>query len=69
MEASRFADAITSAVGANGLHAIATDMDSMLDELKGQQVLTGLNSIKAHDSYTFQHSIDVTIMGLVLARP
>lgn len=68
MEASRFADAIRSSVGDGGLGAIARDMDGMLDELKGQQVLTGLNSIKTHDSYTFQHSIDVTIMGLVLAR-
>jgi HD-GYP domain-containing protein (c-di-GMP phosphodiesterase class II) len=68
MEASRFANAITSAIGTGGLNTIARDMDSMLDELKGAQVLTGLNSIKTHDSYTFQHSIDVTIMGLVLAR-
>jgi len=68
MTASRFADAIRSAVGSGGLHTIARDMDSMLEELKGQQVLTGLNSIKSHDAYTFQHSIDVTIMGLVLAR-
>jgi len=68
MEASRFADAIRSSVSDGGLNAIAQDMDSMLDELKGQQVLTGLNSVKSHDAYTFQHSIDVTIMGLVLAR-
>jgi HD-GYP domain-containing protein (c-di-GMP phosphodiesterase class II) len=33
-----------------------------------RQVLAGLNSIKTHDNYTFQHSIDVTIMGMVLAR-
>jgi HD-GYP domain-containing protein (c-di-GMP phosphodiesterase class II) len=32
-------------------------------------VLDGLNSIKAHDTYTFQHSIDVTVMSLVLAKP
>ena len=68
MSAARFADAITSAVGSGGLNTLTRDMDSMLEELKGQHVLTGLNSIKSHDSYTFQHSIDVTIMGLVLAR-
>lgn len=68
MEASRFADAIHSAVGSGGLNTLTRDLDSMLEELKGQQVLTGLNSIKSHDSYTFQHSIDVTIMGMVLAR-
>jgi HD-GYP domain-containing protein (c-di-GMP phosphodiesterase class II) len=68
MQASRFADAIRAAAGGEGLYTVAADIDSMLDELKGRSVLAGLNSIKAHDSYTFQHSIDVTIMGLVLAR-
>lgn len=68
MAASRFADAIRSAVGDAGLHHIANDMDGMLDELRGQHVLAGLNSIKSHDAYTFQHSIDVTIVGLILAR-
>jgi HD-GYP domain-containing protein (c-di-GMP phosphodiesterase class II) len=68
MQAARFADAIRAAAGGEGLYTVAADIDSMLDELKGRSVLAGLNSIKAHDSYTFQHSIDVTIMGLVLAR-
>jgi HD-GYP domain-containing protein (c-di-GMP phosphodiesterase class II) len=68
MQAARFADAIRAAAGGEGLYTVAADIDSMLDELKGRSVLAGLNSIKAHDSYTFQHSIDVTIMGLVFAR-
>jgi HD-GYP domain-containing protein (c-di-GMP phosphodiesterase class II) len=33
-----------------------------------KDVLLGLNSIKTHDSYTFQHSLDVSIMGLLLAK-
>ena len=68
MQSQRFADAIRAAAGGDGLYTVANDIDSMLDELKGRSVLAGLNSIKAHDSYTFQHSIDVTIMGLVFAR-
>lgn len=68
MRASRFADAIRASIGSLGVHTIVDDIDGMLDELRGSQVLTGLNSIKSHDCYTFQHSIDVTIMGLVLAR-
>jgi HD-GYP domain-containing protein (c-di-GMP phosphodiesterase class II) len=68
MQSQRFADAIRSAAGGDGLYTVAGDIDSMLDDLKGRSVLAGLNSIKAHDSYTFQHSIDVTIMGLVFAR-
>ena len=68
MQSQRFADAIRAAAGGDGLYEVAGDIDSMLDDLKGRSVLAGLNSIKAHDSYTFQHSIDVTIMGLVFAR-
>jgi HD-GYP domain-containing protein (c-di-GMP phosphodiesterase class II) len=68
MESQRFADAIRAVAGGEGLYTVAGDIDGMLDELKGRSILAGLNSIKAHDSYTFQHCIDVTIMGLVLAR-
>jgi HD-GYP domain-containing protein (c-di-GMP phosphodiesterase class II) len=52
-------DSILSLVG---------NIDTMLDQLVGTEVLRGLNSIKSHDDYTFQHSIDVTITGILLAR-
>lgn len=68
MQSARFADAVRAAAGGEGLYRMANDIDGMLEQLKGCDVLAGLNSIKAHDTYTFQHSIDVTIMGLVLAR-
>lgn len=68
MGSRRFADAVRSVADGEGLYRMAQDIDGMLDELQGCDVLAGLNSIKAHDTYTFQHSIDVTIMGLVLAR-
>ncbi|HEY2589564.1 MAG TPA: HD-GYP domain-containing protein [Tepidisphaeraceae bacterium] len=68
MGSKRFADAIRSVADGEGLYRIAQDIDSMLDQLQGFDVLAGLNSIRAHDSYTLQHSIDVTIMGMVLAR-
>ena len=55
-----------------GHHAFAYVFDGTDAQVAGDRlarsVLAGLNSIKAHDSYTFQHSIDVTIMGLVVAR-
>jgi hypothetical protein len=37
----------------------------MLDR---QEVILGLNSLKSHDNYTFQHSIDVAIAAILLAR-
>src|SRR5215218_8955416 len=43
-------------------------VDDLVGALEGQDVLTGLNSIKTHDQYTFMHSLDVAIMGMVLAH-
>ena len=68
MGTKRFADAILAVADGEGLYRMAQDIDSMLEQLHGCDVLAGLNSIKTHDSYTLQHSIDVTIMGMVLAR-
>jgi len=68
MGSKRFSDAIQAVADGEGLYRMAADIDSMLDQLNGSEVLAGLNSIKSHDTYTLQHSIDVTIMGLVLAR-
>lgn len=50
------------------IHVVAADVDVLLEQLATQEVLLGLNSIKTHDNYTYQHSIDVTVMGVVLAR-
>ncbi len=50
------------------MHALAGYADEMIDQLAPREVLVGLNSIKSHDDYTFQHSIDVTIAGVLLAR-
>jgi hypothetical protein len=43
-------------------------VDHLLGELDDRDVLIGLNSIKTHDDYTYQHSIDVAIVGSLLAR-
>jgi HD-GYP domain-containing protein (c-di-GMP phosphodiesterase class II) len=64
----KFANAVAGAGAADALCDLADDVDGLVDALRGQDVLTGLNSIKAHDQYTFLHSIDVTIMGLVLGQ-
>lgn len=65
---SRLAAAAREAMGEADLVCLTGDIDQMIDELRGCGVVAGLNSLKSHDSYTFQHSIDVTVMGLVLAR-
>ena len=62
------ADSLRSLKSDESLHKTFRDVNVMIDDLLERDVLLGLNSIKTHDSYTFQHSIDVTVMALVLAR-
>ncbi|MBM4056006.1 MAG: HD domain-containing protein [Planctomycetes bacterium] len=47
---------------------LVTDIDSFLDEIMGQDILSGLNSIKTVDNYTFEHSIDAAIISLIIAK-
>lgn len=68
IKSKRFAEAAKAVADGGDMYGVCRDVNSILDQLGGQDVLVGLNSIKSHDSYTFQHSIDVTIMGLMLAK-
>lgn len=47
---------------------LVEDIDSFLEEIMGQDILSGLNSIKTVDNYTFEHSIDAAIISLIIAR-
>lgn len=64
----RFEKTVRSIFGGGGFESLVKCVESVISDLLDQRVLVGLNSIKTHDAYTFQHSIDVTIMGIVLAR-
>lgn len=68
LQSDRFANAVRAAGGGQSIAALSGDVDGFLEQLMNREVLAGLNSIKSHDAYTFQHSIDVTIMGVVMAR-
>src|SRR3954464_1735183 len=60
--------ACASATAADCLYAVANDVDVLLDELGNLETLVVANSIKTPDLYVFQHSIDVTVMALLLAK-
>ena len=62
------ADSLRSLRSDESFNQTFRDVNLMIDDLLSREVLLGLNSIKTHDSYTYQHSIDVTVMALVLAR-
>ena len=68
VRSKRFMDTFKSSTKKEGLGQLVGDVDSLIDQLMEKDVIVGLNSIKVHDSYTFQHSIDVSIMGILLAR-
>ena len=44
------------------------DIQTMLDDLLTVDVLDGLNAIKIHADYLFQHSIDVPIAALMIGK-
>jgi len=68
VRSKRFMDTFKSSTKDEGLEQIVGDVDTLIDQLMEKDVVAGLNSIKVHDNYTFQHSIDVSIMGILLAR-
>ncbi len=68
VRSKRFMDTFKSADRKDGLEQIVGDVDTLIEQLMEKDVVVGLNSIKLHDNYTFQHSIDVTIMAILLAR-
>ena len=50
------------------LTKVTSDAGNIVDELLSGDVTLGLNSIKTYDNYTFQHSIDVAIVSIMLGR-
>ena len=68
LEEDKFVKTLVAEGAGDALCALGKDIDNLVNGLEGHDVLTGLNSIKTHDQYTFMHSLDVTIMGLVLAH-
>ena len=64
----RFEKTVRSILGCDGFDSLVRSVENVISDVQTQRVLVGINSIKTHDAYTFQHSIDVTVMGLVLAK-
>jgi putative nucleotidyltransferase with HDIG domain len=44
------------------------DVESLLDEAIETKTLASLASLKSHDNYTFEHSVDVAFYGVVLGK-
>jgi len=42
------------------------DVERIIDQAANTQVLAGVASLKSHDNYTFEHSVEVAVVGIVL---
>ncbi len=42
------------------------DVERIIDQAANTQVLAGVASLKSHDNYTFEHSVEVTVVGVML---
>lgn len=46
--------------------ALCSGVEDLLDELLESSTVEGLESIKTHNRYTFEHSVDVAVVGALL---
>ncbi len=44
------------------------DVERIVDEVMTADTLSGVASLKTHDNYTFEHSIEVTVAGVMLGK-
>ena len=47
---------------------LCIDLNAFVDELINQDILSGLNSIKSFDNYTYEHSIDTAVIALIIGK-
>ena len=44
------------------------DINSFVDELMNENILSGLNSIRSFDNYTFEHSVDTAVLSIIISK-
>lgn len=54
--------------GVNTLQALYQDIESLMNEILESNTIASLESLKTHNDYTFQHSVDVSVLGILLGR-
>jgi HD-GYP domain-containing protein (c-di-GMP phosphodiesterase class II) len=54
--------------GVNTLQALYKDIESLMNEILESNTIASLESLKTHNDYTFQHSVDVAVVGILLGR-
>ena len=52
--------------GRSALERLYADVQSLINEIVESDAVAGLESLKSHNEYTFQHSVDVAVIGTLL---
>ncbi len=52
----------------NAIARLYDDVKQLIDEIVGSDTVAGLESLKTHNEYTFQHSVDVAVVGTLLGN-
>ena len=52
--------------GRSALERLYADVQSLINEIVESDTVAGLESLKSHNEYTFQHSVDVAVIGTLL---
>ncbi|OQY98697.1 MAG: hypothetical protein B6D35_11295 [Candidatus Brocadia sp. UTAMX2] len=47
---------------------LCNDINYFIDEIMNQDILSGLNSIRSIDNYTYEHSIDTAVISLIIGK-
>lgn len=50
------------------LQQMLNDINAFVDELLNEDILSGLNSIKSFDNYTFEHSVDTAVLSIIIGK-
>jgi hypothetical protein len=54
--------------GIDSLQSLYKDIESLMSEILESNTIASLESLKTHNDYTFQHSVDVAVLGILLGR-
>ena len=54
--------------GISSLQALYNDIETLMTEILESNTMASLESLKSHNDYTFQHSVDVAVLGILLGR-
>ncbi|MFP4311828.1 MAG: HD-GYP domain-containing protein [Nitriliruptoraceae bacterium] len=52
--------------GKTAIEMLYEDVQRLINEIVGSETVAGLESLKTHNEYTFQHSVDVAVLGTLL---